>query len=104
MAELAHLAPNVPRGIVTSAYDLESWPELTGPICDRLRDMPDLDRVSASFISHEASDLSRPLVRQVRDGGLSVLCWTITSQTDERAARVFADNVTFEDYLSVLPG
>ncbi|AZV79716.1 phosphodiesterase [Parasedimentitalea marina] len=104
VAELARLSPEVPRGIVTSAYDLASWPELTGPICDRLREMPDLDRVGASFISHEASDLSRPLVRQTRDTGLLILCWTVQSEAEERAARAFADNVTFEGYLSPLPG
>ncbi|WIY27105.1 glycerophosphodiester phosphodiesterase family protein [Parasedimentitalea psychrophila] len=104
VAELARLAPELPRGIVTSGYDFEAWPELTGPICNRLRDMPDLDRVGASFISHQASDLSRPRVQRLRDGGLPVLCWTIRSQVEERAARVFADNVTFEGYLSALPG
>jgi glycerophosphoryl diester phosphodiesterase len=103
-AELARLAPNVPCGIVTSAYDFADWPELTGPICDRLRDIPDFERVGASFISHEACDLSRPRVQHLRDGGVPVLCWTITSQVEENAARVFADNVTFEGYLSPLPG
>lgn len=103
-AELARLAPDVPCGIVTSAYDPDNWPELTGPICDRLRDIPDFERVGASFISHQASDLSRPRVQHLRDEGVPVLCWTIRSQAEERAARVFADNVTFEGYLSQLPG
>jgi glycerophosphoryl diester phosphodiesterase len=104
VAEFARLLPDLPRGIVTSAYDPVRWSVLTGQVCDRLREIPDLERVGASFISHEAGDLSRPLVQQLRDRGLPVLCWTITSQAEERAARVFADNVTFDGYLSALPG
>ena len=103
-AELARLAPDLPCGIVTSAYDFADWPELTRPICDRLRDIPDFDRTGASFISHEAGDLSQSRVQKLRDGGVPVLCWTVNSLAEERAARVFADNVTFEGYLSPLPG
>ncbi|NRB19423.1 MAG: phosphodiesterase [Rhodobacteraceae bacterium] len=103
VAELARLAPQLPRGIVTSGYVLEDLPELTEAICDRLREIPDLDRVGASFISHRASDLARPRVQRLRDDGFPVLCWTIRSPVEERAARVFADNVTFEGYLSALP-
>ncbi|NIZ61057.1 phosphodiesterase [Sedimentitalea sp. CY04] len=103
-AEMVRLAPDLPCGIVTSAYDFAEWPELTEPICDRLRDIPDFDRTGACFISHEAGDLSRSRVQELRDRGVPVLCWTINSLAEERAARVFADNVTFEGYLSPLPG
>ena len=103
-AEVARLAPDLPCGIVTSAYDFTDWPELTEPICDRLRDIPDFDPTGASFISHEASDLSRSRVQELRDRGVPVLCWTTNSLAEERAARVFADNVTFEGYLSPLSG
>ena len=103
-AKLAQLAPEIPRGIVTSAYDFAEWPELTPEICDRLRDIPDFEPSQACFISHESYDLDRPRVQQIRDNGVPVLCWTITSDDEEAAARAFADNVTFEKYLSKLPG
>lgn len=102
VAAMAQLAPQVPRGLVTSAYEPGDWPELSTAICDHLRGMPDLSRAQCSFISHEAQDLSRPLVQQLRDGGLPVLCWTVTSPGQDAAARVFADNVTFEQYLPPL--
>ncbi|MGR3761637.1 glycerophosphodiester phosphodiesterase family protein [Roseobacteraceae bacterium NS-SX3] len=104
VAEMAGLAPDVPRGITTSAYDAFNWPELPRAVRDDLRSIPDVERVGASFISHEAGDLPRPRVQALRDAGLPVLCWTIRSPAEEAAARAFADNVTFEGYLSPLPG
>lgn len=104
VAELARLAPHLPRGITTSAYDPTEWPELTPEICDHLRDIPDFEGAQACFISHEAYDLTRPRVQSLRDSGVPVLSWTITSAAEEAAARAFSDNVTFEGYLSNLPG
>lgn len=104
IAEMAKLAPDVPRGIVTSGYDPKDWPDLPDPICDHLRQISDFERTQACFVSHQAGDLSRPKVQLMRDSGIPVLCWTIKSEIEERAARVFADNVTFEGYLSSLPG
>lgn len=102
VAAFAALMPDVPRGLTTSAYDPADWP-LPGPVCDRLRDIPDLDRVGASFISHEAGDLLRPRVQDLRAGGLPVLCWTIRSEEQDRAVRILADNVTFEGYAAKAP-
>ncbi|WP_027257458.1 glycerophosphodiester phosphodiesterase family protein [Leisingera aquimarina] len=102
VAELAQLAPEIARGITTSAYDPAEWPELPKAVCDGLRGIPDFARTGASFISHEAGDLPRPRVQALRNDGVPVLCWTVTSAVEESAARVFADNVTFEQYLSPL--
>ncbi|WP_264211336.1 glycerophosphodiester phosphodiesterase family protein [Leisingera thetidis] len=102
VAELARLAPGIPRGIVTSAYDPAEWTELPRAVCDDLRGIPDFERTGAAFISHEASDLTRPRVQALRNEGVPVLCWTVTSPEEEAAARVLADNVTFEQYLPPL--
>lgn len=102
-AQLAQMMPDVACGIVTSAYTPEGWPELTPEICARLREIPDLGPSGASFISHEAADLDRPLVQKIRAQGMPVLCWTIRSAKQETAARKLADNVTFEGYLSPHP-
>ncbi len=102
VAALASLAPDIARGITTSAYDPAEWPELPKAVCDDLRGIPDFDRSGSSFISHEASDLARPRVQSLRSSGVPVLCWTIRSAAEESAARAFADNVTFEQYLSPL--
>jgi glycerophosphoryl diester phosphodiesterase len=100
VAHMAKLAPRIPRGLTTSAYDTVDWAPLPATICNILRDIPDYDRVQASFISHEAADLSRPRVAAL---ATDVLCWTIRSAEQEALAREIADNITFEGYLAVHP-
>ncbi|WP_298851779.1 glycerophosphodiester phosphodiesterase family protein [uncultured Ruegeria sp.] len=99
VAELARLAPHLPRGITTCAYE-PSVELLPQDVCDHLRDIPDFDRVGASFISHEAADLSRPRVAELKAQGVPVLCWTIRTPEQEAEVRKVADNVTFEGYLA----
>jgi glycerophosphoryl diester phosphodiesterase len=103
VAQMARLAPDVPRGLTTSAYDPEDWAPLDPAICDRLRDIPDYDRSGASFLSHEAADLARPRVAELKASGAAILCWTIRSAQAEAAARRIAQNVTFEGYAAALP-
>ncbi|WP_299719827.1 glycerophosphodiester phosphodiesterase family protein [uncultured Tateyamaria sp.] len=103
VARMADLCPDLPRGLVTSAYDPANWP-LPEATCARLRDIPNFDRVGASFISHEAADLSRPRVAALKAAGAHILCWTIRSPEAEAEARRIAENVTFEGYLAAQPG
>lgn len=102
VARMAELAPNIPRGIVTSAYRTDNWP-LSDETCETLRAIPDYDRVGASFISHEWADLDRPRVAALKAQGAMICCWTIKSQSDEVQARKVADNVTFEGYRAAMP-
>lgn len=102
VAALADAAPNVPRGIVTSAYTAKDWPLLPAAVRDRLRGIPDYDAVGASFVSHEATDLNRPRVAELKAGGAEVLCWTIRSAEGEAKARRIARNITFEGYKASL--
>ncbi|MES0825740.1 glycerophosphodiester phosphodiesterase family protein [Ruegeria sp. SCP11] len=103
VAELARLAPHLPRGIVTCSFQpkVELLPQ---KVCDHLRDIPDFERVGASFISHEVADLSRPRVAELKARGVPILCWTVRSPEQEAEARAVADNVTFEGYLAQHPG
>ena len=103
VAALARLAPSVPRGIVTSAFDPADWSDLPPETCDRLRGVPDYARTGASFVSHEAVDLSRPRVADLKAEGATVLCWTIRSPEAEVLARRIAHNVTFEAYAAAMP-
>ncbi|SHE35207.1 Glycerophosphoryl diester phosphodiesterase [Ruegeria intermedia] len=103
VAELARLAPQLPRGIVTCSYQ-PKVEHLPVGVCDHLRDIPDFDRVEASFISHEVQDLSRPRVAELKAQGVPILCWTVRSAEQEAEARKVADNVTFENYLAAIPG
>jgi glycerophosphoryl diester phosphodiesterase len=97
-AMMAQLCPNIPRGIVTSAYRPKSWP-IPKEVCDHLRDIPDYERCEASFVSHEHLDLDRPRIAELKSQGAAVLCWTITSQNAADKALQIADNITFEQYL-----
>jgi glycerophosphoryl diester phosphodiesterase len=103
VAELARIAPHLPRGITTCSY-LPKAEHLPQAVCDHLRDIPDFQRVGASFISHEAADLARPRVAELKAQGVPILCWTIRSPEQEAEARKVADNVTFEGYLASHPG
>lgn len=100
---LRHYAPSIPRGLVTCSWKPEDWPELDEATCLRLREIPDFVRTGATFISHEAADLDRPRVAELKAEGVPVLCWTIRSPEAEAEARKVADNVTFERYLAPIP-
>lgn len=104
VAHMARLAPTIPRGIVTSAYDPDDWHPLPPEICARLREVPDYDPTLSSFISHEAKDLSRPRVAQLKSQGAAILCWTVRSPQAEAEARRIADNITFEGYAASISG
>jgi glycerophosphoryl diester phosphodiesterase len=99
MAHMAQLAPQIARGLTTSAYDYSDWAPLDPAICDRLREIPDYDRTGCVFISHEASDLSRPRVQALKSHGAHIQCWTIKTKAAEQSARRLADNITFEGFI-----
>ena len=99
---MARLAPHLPRGLTTSAYDPDDWHPLPAATCASLREIPDYDATGSCFISHEAADLARPRVADLKAQGAAILCWTIRSPAEDAQAREFADNVTFETYLPPL--
>ncbi|MBA85637.1 glycerophosphodiester phosphodiesterase family protein [Thalassobius sp. S69A] len=103
MLQMQILAPDVPRGLTTSAYTPADWQLLPARTRDRLREIPDYDSVGACFISHEAADLPRPRVVDLKNRGAHVLCWTIRSAQAEAEARKIAENVTFEGYAAAIP-
>lgn len=103
IAHMARLAPHIPRGLTTSAYKPLEWKPLSEETCAILRDIPDYDRTESSFISHEAADLDRPRVAELKAQGAAVLCWTVRTPAAEAAARKVAQNITFESYPAVRP-
>lgn len=96
-------APDVPRGLVSSAFIPSQWPQITPETCLHLRSISDFGRVGATFISHDWTDLGSPRVAELKAQGTPVLCWTVTSPQVEAEARRVADNVTFEGYLPAIP-
>ena len=103
MARMAALAPDMPRGLTTCAFDPADWQPADPATSLRLREIPDYDAVCASFISHEAADLSRPRVADLKSRGAAILCWTIRSPHVEVTARKIAQNITFEGYPAPIP-
>lgn len=102
VAAMAEVAPNIPRGITTSAFVQANWP-LNAETCDRLRAIPDFERTGACFISHQVSDLKRPRLADLRESGVPVLTWTVTSQDQADAVKDLCDNITFEQFAPPLP-
>jgi glycerophosphoryl diester phosphodiesterase len=100
VAEMARLAPGVPRGLTTCAFSAEDWPILNATTRTLLARIPDFDRVGATFISHDARDLRAETVAVLKARGVPVLCWTVRSPEAETQAREIADNITFEGYAA----
>ncbi|MFM2354277.1 MAG: hypothetical protein RLZZ528_13 [Pseudomonadota bacterium] len=100
IAHMARLAPGLPRGLTTEAYDPTLCAPIPPEVCARLREIPDYDRTQSSFISHQASDLERPRVAELKAAGAAILCWTIKSPEAEAQARSIAHNITFEGYAA----
>lgn len=96
-------APEIPVGLTTSAYRPEDWGLIPAATRDRLREIPDYATLGACFVSHEAGDLGRARIAELRQAGAAILCWTIRSPEAEAEARRVADNVTFEGYPAGLP-
>lgn len=99
VAEFARLAPDVPRGLTTCDFRLDHWPTIPTKRRRELASIPDLDRVGASFISHDRRALGDQAVARVKALGLPVLCWTINSATKAADALKVADQITFEGYV-----
>lgn len=98
IARMAKLAPRVPRGLTTCAFN---GPDAPGDAEARARlaAIADYHAVGACFVSHDHTDLGNPRLAELKAGGAAILCWTIRSPEAERAARQVADNITFEGYL-----
>lgn len=99
VAAMARATPAVPRGLTTGAFRHRDAPRLSPATRERLREIADFDAVGASFVSHQAGDLERPRVTELKASGVPILCWTIRNAREEAAARRIADNITFEGYL-----
>jgi glycerophosphoryl diester phosphodiesterase len=103
IAHMARIAPDVPRGLTTEAYDPVLNAPIPAEVCAYLREIPDYDRTQSSFISHQVSDLRRPRVAALKAAGAAILCWTVRSPEMEAEARKVAQNITFEGYPAPLP-
>ena len=91
-------APGLTVGLTTCGFAPADWPGVPQDRLAALARIDDFARTGASFVSHDHRDLGRPAVLALKAQGAPVLCWTIRSPQEERAARAVADNITFEGY------
>lgn len=103
VAEMAKLAPGVPRGLTTSGWDHGHALELPATERAHLAAIADFEPVGASFISHDRASLTSPRVADLKAQGVPILSWTIRSAEEEAKAREIADNITFEGYHAAHP-
>ncbi|MEM9427698.1 MAG: glycerophosphodiester phosphodiesterase family protein [Pseudomonadota bacterium] len=95
---LQSLAPDVPRGLVTSAFEPMFW-DAPAERLEALARIEDFDRIGASFVSHSHRNLNAPAIADLKARDVPILCWTVRSEEEEAVARQIADNVTFEGYF-----
>lgn len=99
VAVMADAAPDIPRGLTTCGYPAKDWPLLNEATRASLRHIPDYERLGASFVSHQWTDLAAERVAELKNAGARILCWTIRSQVDAAEALQYAENITFEGYV-----
>lgn len=103
IAAFHEAAPDIAVGLVTCGYEAGEWQMLDAETRGHLASIADFDRVGASFVSHDRTDLGNPAVAALKARGIPVLTWTIRSPEQEAEARRIADNITFEGYPARKP-
>ncbi|MGR3723367.1 glycerophosphodiester phosphodiesterase family protein [Abyssibius alkaniclasticus] len=98
--EMARIAPDIARGLVTCAFADEEWALTPAARRAALAEIPDFGATGSSFISHDREDLDREAVTLLRAAGVPILCWTVRGPLQEKQARRVAHNITFEGYLA----
>ncbi len=105
MIALRHLAPHVPRGIVSCAYRYEDrkrwWGDKIGAgRAWRLANLLESFPARPSFIAYDVRALPVLATRYVRGSlDLPILTWTVRTAEDRRVATRWADAAIFEGYL-----
>ena len=98
--KLKALLPATPRGLTTEDFVLADDWDIPLERRQELNEIGDFEAADACFISHNHRHLAIGRVKELKDDGAAVLCWTVKSPEDEAEARRIADNVTFESYLA----
>jgi glycerophosphoryl diester phosphodiesterase len=99
VAAVGRATPALPRGLTSgAAADFAG-----GARAEALARLADVEAVGAAFVSYAWRALPTPETAALRARGVPVLCWTVRSPEEERAARRHADGVTFEGYAATLP-
>ena len=90
--------PDIPRGLVTGSFKELDWPELDSKTLATLRCLKEVSKVSASFISHEYSDLGSMNIKRLPKK-TKIFSWTIRDIDQLKLALQRSHNVTFEGFV-----
>jgi glycerophosphoryl diester phosphodiesterase len=97
VAAMRHLAPGLPRGVVSMVHTAAEYPELSAFARFRLTHLLDFPRTRPNFLAYHVNDLPRAGVSLLRRLGLPVLTWTVRTQAQRQHASAHADAIIFED-------
>jgi glycerophosphoryl diester phosphodiesterase len=100
MQAVAALSPHTVRGITADRVTDLYYRAL--PFSQRLamRHLDHLEKTRPHFVSYHFRDLPFAPVQRIRASGHPVITWTIRSAEDERLARRYSDQITFEGYAA----
>jgi len=100
VADVRDQLPKLPLGLVTSTFGDPMWHAVPPERREALAKIADIERVNASFVSHDHTNLASVRVAELKSAGLAIFCWTIRSKAQEIDARRIADTITFEGYVA----
>jgi glycerophosphoryl diester phosphodiesterase len=97
---VAEMSPGTVRGITADRTTDSYYRAL--PFSQRLslRHMDHLDKTRPHFVSYYFRDLPFVPVQAIRAAGHPVITWTIRNPEEERVARRYSDQITFEGYAA----
>lgn len=93
-------APDVIRGIVADRAFDPYYHQLPQPRIMELRTFGHVVRTIPDFVSFYYEELPFAPVEFLRAQGMPLISWTIRNPEQERIARRFSDQITFEGYLA----
>ncbi len=100
IAAVATYSPNTVRGIVADRAVDSYYNELSLARRLEMRSFSHLSRTRPHFVSFYFRQLPFAPVQRIRAAGHPVISWTIRSEEQERVARRYSDQITFEGYTA----
>ncbi len=104
IATIRNLAPGIPRGIVTGSYrypDGKPWypDQLSDARRTALANLEESAPADPYFYAYDVRGLPSPVAQRIReDLGLPLFTWTVRTESQREAARLYADAPIFEGF------
>lgn len=101
MTAIKHLAPTIPRGIVSGLYEGDGWwlDRLDAERAYRLTHLLESGPVEPHFYAYGVKDLPTPVTRFIRESlGRPLFTWTVRTLDDRAVAEQWADAIIFEGF------